>query len=42
MRDNIKMDIKEIRCEGVDLIHLTQDRDQWQPFVNIIINIWAQ
>jgi hypothetical protein len=28
--DNIKMDKKEIWCEGVDWIHLAQDRDRWQ------------
>jgi hypothetical protein len=27
--NNIKMDIKRIGWAGVDLIHLTQDRDQW-------------
>jgi hypothetical protein len=23
------MDLREIGCEGVDWIHLAQDRDQW-------------
>jgi hypothetical protein len=27
-KDNIRMDLKEIRCEGVEWIHLAQDRDQ--------------
>jgi hypothetical protein len=27
--DNIKTDLTEIRLEGVDWIHLAQDRDQW-------------
>jgi len=26
--DNIRMDVKESRCEGACWIHLTQDRDQ--------------
>jgi hypothetical protein len=26
--DNIKMDLREIGLEGVDWIHLAQDRDQ--------------
>jgi hypothetical protein len=26
--DNINIDVKEIRCEGVDWTHLAQDRDQ--------------
>lgn len=28
-KDNIKMDLKEIRCGGVDWIQLTQDHAQW-------------
>jgi hypothetical protein len=26
---NIKMDLRDIGWEGVDWIHLAQDRDQW-------------
>jgi trehalose/maltose hydrolase-like predicted phosphorylase len=33
--DNIRMDLREREGEGVDWIHLTQERDQWQAFVNI-------
>jgi hypothetical protein len=29
--DNIGMDLKEIGREGVDWIHLAQDRVQWRP-----------
>jgi hypothetical protein len=29
MKDNIRMDLREIDWEIVDWIHLTQDRDQW-------------
>jgi hypothetical protein len=32
-KDNIKMDLKEIRFGGVDWIHLAQDRDQWWALV---------
>jgi hypothetical protein len=32
--DNIKMDLGEIGWGGVDWIHLSQDRDQWQVLVN--------
>jgi hypothetical protein len=31
---NIKMVLKEIGWESVDLIHLAEDRDQWWAFVN--------
>jgi len=27
--DNIRMDLRNIGWEGVDWIHLAQDRDQW-------------
>jgi len=27
--DNIKMDLLEVGCEGVDWIELAQDRDRW-------------
>jgi len=37
--DNIKMDIWEMRWEGVDGIHLTQDRDQWWALVSRIMNL---
>jgi len=36
--DNIKMDLKEIRCE-MDLIHLVQGRGQWRALVNTVMNL---
>jgi len=36
---NITMDLREIGWEGVDRIHLAQDRDQmWAP-VNTVMNL---
>jgi hypothetical protein len=32
--DSIRMDLREIGWEDVDLIHLAQDRDQWLAVVN--------
>jgi len=37
--DNIKMDLREIRWLGVDWMHLSQDRDQWQAIVNTVMNL---
>jgi hypothetical protein len=38
MGDNIKMDLKEIGCEGIGWIH-AHDRFQWPVIVNMIINL---
>jgi hypothetical protein len=37
--DNIKMDLREIGCEGVDWIDMAQDRDQWRALVNTVLNL---
>jgi hypothetical protein len=36
--DNIKMDLGEIRCCGVEWIGLAYDRDQWRALVNAVMN----
>jgi hypothetical protein len=36
---NIRMGLREIWCEGVDWIHLTQDTDQWRALVNTVMNL---
>jgi hypothetical protein len=35
--DNIGKDLGKIKFEGVDWMHLAQDRDQWWTLVNIVI-----
>jgi hypothetical protein len=37
--DNIKMDLREIRLDGKDLIDLAQDGDQWRALVNKVMNL---
>jgi hypothetical protein len=37
--ENIRMDLWEIGWEGVDWMHLAQDRDQWQALVNMVMNL---
>jgi hypothetical protein len=36
--DNIRMDLREIGWEGVDWIHLAEDRNQW-ALVNMVMSI---
>jgi hypothetical protein len=37
--DNIKMELREIGCGGMDWIDLAQDRDQWRALVNTVRNL---
>jgi hypothetical protein len=37
--DNIRMDLREIGLEGVDWIHLAQDRNQWWALVNMVMSL---
>jgi hypothetical protein len=36
--DNTKMDLREIGWDGMNLIDLAQDRDQWRALVSTVMN----
>jgi len=37
--DNVKMDLKDVGCGGMDWIKLAQDMGRWRALVNAVMNI---
>jgi hypothetical protein len=39
LEDNIKMDLQEVGCGGIDWIDLAEDRDMCRSLVNAVMNL---
>jgi hypothetical protein len=37
--DNIKMEVREVGCGGMDWIEMAQDRDRLRAFVNAVMKL---
>jgi hypothetical protein len=37
--DNIKLYLREIKWDGIDLIEVAQDRYRWRGLVNMVMNL---
>ena len=37
--ENIKMDLQEVWCNGMEWIDVAQDKDRWLTFVNAVMNL---
>jgi hypothetical protein len=40
-KDDIRTNVKEIGCQGVDWIHMVQDRGQWRAVMNTVTKFWV-
>ena len=37
-KDNVKMDLQEVGCGGMDRIDLAEDRDSWRGLLNEVMS----
>jgi len=41
-KNNIRMDLQEVGCEGMEWIDVVQNRDRWRALVNAVMNLRVQ
>jgi hypothetical protein len=41
-KNNIKINVQEVGCGGMDWINLVQGRDRWRTLVNAVMNCRIQ
>jgi hypothetical protein len=39
MEDNIKIELQEVGCGGMDWIELAQDRNRWRGLVDAVMSL---
>jgi hypothetical protein len=39
LEDNIKMDLQEVGCAGMEWMDLAQDRERWRVLLNWVMNL---
>ena len=39
LEDNIKMDLQEVGCGGMDWTVVAQERDRWRALVKVVMNL---
>jgi len=39
--NNIKMDLQEVKCKGMEWIDVAQNRDRWRALANAVMNLRA-
>jgi uncharacterized protein YebE (UPF0316 family) len=41
LEDNIRTDLQEVGCGGMDWIGLARDGERWRTLVNSVMNFWV-